>query len=401
MWTSITFAVEILIDPTLNHRKTILMSKSFEKEKLQVVAFNSLASPDSKSFQVQFSNKTQMQITDLQWSYLQFLAQGNSIYQLFHHFMQNGWLIDFEALEQLLLLMLQKQSILSMPLLEAFRWRYAHGSPQQNKTVIAATTTHAQSMSTSQIDLFPFLRSLGPPLKESFLNNIKKIRIEAGSQILQRGEQTRDLYFLLSGQVAAYNEGRLLSVLEVGSVFGELGFFLGRPRSADIIALKATELGKVSFDPRIFDFKLNQNEFEGLSYRLWVMDAIASSPLFGRLPPESLEKLIFSGRRRDFNMGDCLMREGDPADRFYVVLRGDLSIQQGNSLMKPQKAPTTLGEVGLMMSGGIRTATVAAQSPVLTQEILAPQFYELLAENFFLGVQIQKLARTRIQNHTY
>lgn len=68
----------------------------------------------------------------------------------------------------------------------------------------------------------------------------------AGLRILTAGEKDRTLYLIVSGEVDVVVEGakgpvRIATITE-GSVFGEMAFFDGEPRSAHVIARKAVEV---------------------------------------------------------------------------------------------------------------------------------------------------------------
>ena len=87
-------------------------------------------------------------------------------------------------------------------------------------------------------------------------------------------------------------------------------------------------------------------------------------PLLASLPGERLAELAPRMRREDLPPGTSVVREGDPGDRFYVVLNGLLEVTQAG------RGPRTLlrpgdhfGEVSLAMDVP-RTASVLAVTPV-------------------------------------
>jgi CRP-like cAMP-binding protein len=49
------------------------------------------------------------------------------------------------------------------------------------------------------------------------------------------------------------------------------------------------------------------------------------------------------------------------------------------------------------MTGGVRSATVQAQTDILTLEIPAKAFYQLLQENLLLATEFEKVALSRIK----
>ena len=50
-------------------------------------------------------------------------------------------------------------------------------------------------------------------------------------------------------------------------------------------------------------------------------------PLFAGLPPDALEALAAAASRRSLADGEALFRQGDPANRFYLILEGKVLIE--------------------------------------------------------------------------
>jgi CRP/FNR family transcriptional regulator len=56
------------------------------------------------------------------------------------------------------------------------------------------------------------------------------------------------------------------------------------------------------------------------------IDAMASTPPFGALPPEERKKLAPYVRVRRYEKGDVIFRENDPSERFHTVVSGRVKI---------------------------------------------------------------------------
>jgi ATP-binding cassette, subfamily B, bacterial len=86
--------------------------------------------------------------------------------------------------------------------------------------------------------------------------------------------------------------------------------------------------------------------------------------LLAELPGELLSKLAARMRREELGPGTPIVREGDDADRFYVVLAGMLSVSQADLGARRILQPGDyFGEVALTMDLP-RTASVFPMTPV-------------------------------------
>jgi ATP-binding cassette subfamily B protein len=104
--------------------------------------------------------------------------------------------------------------------------------------------------------------------------------------------------------------------------------------------------------------------------------------LFASLSGEVLAKLADRMQRDEVDAGAVVVREGEPGDRFYVLLSGIAAVSQ-NSLGQRSilRAGEFFGEVALAM-GVPRTATVTAMTPCVVASCDHATFDELLRPLF-------------------
>ena len=104
--------------------------------------------------------------------------------------------------------------------------------------------------------------------------------------------------------------------------------------------------------------------------------------LLAGLPGEQLQRLASRLSREEVPAGSTVVREGDPGDRFYVVLSGLLNVSQESvgerRILRPGD---TFGEVALAM-GIPRTASVRAVVPSVVASCDRETFDELLRPLF-------------------
>lgn len=81
--------------------------------------------------------------------------------------------------------------------------------------------------------------------------------------------------------------------------------------------------------------------------------------LFAPVPPPALEGAARRLRRRLVAAGTMIIREGDPGDDFYIIVRGAVEVSQGGRLLRTLGPAASFGEIALLRRVP-RTATVIA-----------------------------------------
>ncbi|HEY8861879.1 MAG TPA: FAD-dependent oxidoreductase [Candidatus Limnocylindria bacterium] len=114
---------------------------------------------------------------------------------------------------------------------------------------------------------------------------------------------------------------------------------------------------------------------------------------FPDVPSATLEREVERMKIRRFLSGQTIIREGEPADSFFILTRGAASVRQngpqGEREISTLKPGDFFGEIGLL-SGTVRNATVRATAP---SEVL-----ELDAEGFRDLVESSQLTKDRVES---
>jgi CRP-like cAMP-binding protein len=109
---------------------------------------------------------------------------------------------------------------------------------------------------------------------------------------------------------------------------------------------------------------------------------LSSVPLLAELPGTRLNALAVRMDREELGPGTTIVREGEPGDRFFVLLSGMAQVQQeALGQRRVLKPGDTFGEVALAM-GVPRTATVRAVTPVVVASCDRETFDEFLRPLF-------------------
>jgi CRP-like cAMP-binding protein len=73
-----------------------------------------------------------------------------------------------------------------------------------------------------------------------------------GEVIIDEGEMSTDIFFILSGECSAHVNKNSVGTLKKNQIFGEFAFLLQQPRSATIRAISQTVIIKFRFDEELF-----------------------------------------------------------------------------------------------------------------------------------------------------
>jgi sigma-B regulation protein RsbU (phosphoserine phosphatase) len=112
------------------------------------------------------------------------------------------------------------------------------------------------------------------------------------------------------------------------------------------------------------------------------VNLLSRIPLFADLPPGELDKLLHILGTSEMRDREILFEEGDPGEHFYVVMKGELEVLKSPGhpeelLLNILHEGEYLGEMGLIMPGGHRTASVRARGDVTLLSMDRAQFVEL------------------------
>ncbi len=123
------------------------------------------------------------------------------------------------------------------------------------------------------------------------------------------------------------------------------------------------------------------------------------SALFQFLPEEHFEKLRPLLQEESYEFGDLLVRQGEPADAFYILISGRARVvkadQNGNEIVLATLKPgDSFGESALS-EGGQRTATVRCSTSVEALRLGRDDFLALAEETPELRHHIEMTGRHR------
>jgi CRP-like cAMP-binding protein len=358
-----------------------------EKEIIQLKPYDLLPASQGGQLTLRHSGR-QFQVNANQYSMLEALRSNSmSLESLVQFYLGQGWLVSFRELHALVHFLIQENAFVD----PSFAAYFLH---HENAPLLAAKKTVPVSRE------LPFLRSLDPNLADHFIKNSQVLKLKAQTRIVAQQERSRDLYIVLAGQLGIYksqapNQRERTAILGAGALFGERGFLLGQARSADVIALTDCEVLKIPFLSE-YDQLIRTDKAQSLQHRFWVLQALASSDFFSSLPSDSHDALIFSGRLVQSPAYQVLFREGQAGNACYIIVQGSAVVSKNGQNINILNQGACFGEISLLMSGGVRTATVTTQTDSILLEINQNHFYTVLAQNLVLAKKIEELALQRL-----
>jgi MFS family permease len=119
-------------------------------------------------------------------------------------------------------------------------------------------------------------------------------------------------------------------------------------------------------------------------------------PMFAGLPASRLEAAAAELVERPMAAGEVIVREGDPADRFYVVAAGAVRVSRthdgGEQVLRDLGAGDVFGEIGLLERSP-RTATVTAIEAGTLLALDGTSFLQLVGSGPGLSTRLLDLYR--------
>jgi len=128
----------------------------------------------------------------------------------------------------------------------------------------------------------------------------------------------------------------------------------------------------------------------------WV-DVLRGIPLFAALPKRHVKRIANLARPRRFAARSAIVRKGQRGETFYVILDGEASLNLPKGRSAKLKSGDFFGELALL-DGGPRTATIVADSAVLTMAIGRSSFLKLVKSDEDLALGLLKVMAARLRD---
>ena len=126
------------------------------------------------------------------------------------------------------------------------------------------------------------------------------------------------------------------------------------------------------------------------------IDVLAGTQILRAAPASSLEMLAASLEGVRAAAGDLIVREGEEAEEFFVIVEGRVSVRASDGTILSEPGPGDhFGEVGIL-EGIPRTASVRAETPVKLFKIGAADFLGVINKSPSVRGAFMTVAATRL-----
>ena len=125
------------------------------------------------------------------------------------------------------------------------------------------------------------------------------------------------------------------------------------------------------------------------------VELLRGLPLFEHCSKRDLRRIAALAVERDVEAGTDLIREGEPAGEFYVVVEGEVDVRRRGRRVARLSAGSFVGEIALL-SRSPRTATVTAATSLRVLTISGRDFVGLLDAMPELWLKVARTLADRV-----
>jgi cAMP-dependent protein kinase regulator len=233
--------------------------------------------------------------------------------------------------------------------------------------------------------------------------------IAAGDIVLREGDRGDSCFVIGAGEVRVLktsgDEGGAsveVARLGEGALFGEFALLADRRRHATVEAVSAGELYEI---PRrlLRELAAGHPEVGPALERFYrerlLSTLLTTAPLFKSLPEEQRVQLLARFSPVHADSGEPLVREGENAGGFYLIVLGAVDIvkrvgERRSVLLATLREGAYFGEMSLL-SGHTASASVVAAGPVELARLPPREFYDVVATHPRLWETMRSEARHR------
>jgi CRP-like cAMP-binding protein len=227
--------------------------------------------------------------------------------------------------------------------------------------------------------------------------------LEKGKILFKRGNKDNECHFLISGDVDLADENFNITNISADSEDN----YIALDNSSLIHRTTAITTSKCQFYSINRDYLDLVTTWSQLSENLeeqdtdvedsdpldW-MDALLNSPLFTRIPPANIQKLLTRFEEREVKIGEIIVQEDAQGEEFYVIKNGRAIVTQGDGHKEKVLAAIQTGDCfgeDALIAESARNATVTMASNGSLMILNKVDFDELLKKPIIKSISMEEL----------
>lgn len=266
--------------------------------------------------------------------------------------------------------------------------------------------TTSSSIDSKQLQGFIPFDYLTPACIEDLTSQFREHSLEKGKILFKRGNQDNECHFLISGDIDLADENFNITKIAADSEDN----YLALDNSSHIhrtSAITTTQCQFYSINRDYLDLvttwsqlsedleeqNLTINSTDDTDALDW-MDALLNSPLFTRIPPANIQKLLARFKERDVNIGEVIVKEDEQGEEFYVIKNGRAIVTQGDGHKEKVLAAIQTGDCfgeDALIAESVRNATVTMASNGSLMVLDKVDFDELLKKPIIKTISMAEL----------
>ncbi|WP_422614772.1 cyclic nucleotide-binding domain-containing protein [Methylobacter svalbardensis] len=210
--------------------------------------------------------------------------------------------------------------------------------------------------------------------------------------LFKKGDVTPHFVYLISGEVTLQAAGLVVEVIAASSNSAKFALAHQIPKKIDAVANGMVRFLRLNTaivnNPSPIAYQ------EDNSYMVidetkddpddW-MTALLKSPIFQRLPPANLQKILMSLEAIHYKKGENILKQGDTGDYYYLIKSGQclLTRKPSPNAKEIKLAQLTNGDTfgeDSLLSGAPRNVTITAATDMTLLRLDKNQFVSLIKE---------------------
>lgn len=246
---------------------------------------------------------------------------------------------------------------------------------------------------------------------QSFVNLCAQLqlqRAEQGTILFKRGDENRDLFYLLDGSVNLQTDTFNIEIIKAGSDSARFAIAHQIPRKVDAVANSRIQFLRLNADMMKM---VNETSYEDNESTMMVEDleggedwmtALLKSPIFRALPPANLQKLLMSLQEVKYNAGDLIINQGEPGDFYYIIKKGQAVISRKPSATAKEIKLAKLNDLDTfgedaLISGEPRSTSITADTDITLYRLPKEQFLSLIKQPTLKYIEMENLPELLIK----